>query len=122
MSNGCLSFAAGSHKREPVRRRLVRKTDSAGKAVGTHFIANDGPKFPADLEQEQVNEGRKEEYTIGEVKAGSLVLIHGNILHQSEANKSGKSRFIYTFHVIEGENKYDEMNWLQPPKEGFSKL
>jgi phytanoyl-CoA hydroxylase len=52
-----------------------------------------------------------------------LVLIHGNILHKSEKNVSQKGRIIYTFHVIEGEGAaYDERNWLQPPKEGFTKL
>jgi phytanoyl-CoA hydroxylase len=59
---------------------------------------------------------------MGEVKAGTLVLIHGNILHKSEKNTSGKSRNIYTFHVIEGDQQYDGRNWLQPPKQGFSKL
>jgi ectoine hydroxylase-related dioxygenase (phytanoyl-CoA dioxygenase family) len=58
------------------------------------------------------------------VKAGSLVLIHGNLLHKSEKNLSQKGRIIYTFHIIEGAEgfEYDERNWLQPPKEGFTKL
>jgi len=42
---------------------------------------------------------------------GTLVVIHGNVLHKSEANRSLKSRYIYTFHVIEGDAKYDEKNW-----------
>jgi len=63
-----------------------------------------------------------EKFVLGEVKAGSLVLIHGNILHKSERNLSPRSRFIYTFHVIEGENEYDEKNWLQPTEKGFSRL
>jgi phytanoyl-CoA hydroxylase len=65
---------------------------------------------------------REEKYDMGEVKAGTLVLIHGNILHKSEKNTSGNSRNIYTFHVIEGDHLYDERNWLQPPAHGFSKL
>jgi phytanoyl-CoA hydroxylase len=40
-----------------------------------------------------------EEFVMGEVKKGSLVLIHGNVLHKSERNLSSRSRFIYTFHV-----------------------
>ncbi|KAF2194909.1 phytanoyl-CoA dioxygenase family protein [Zopfia rhizophila CBS 207.26] len=129
-SNGCLSFAAGSQKREPVRKRFVR-TGEEGKE-GTGFIDNEGTRFPRGQEPVQngaVNGspsngggGGEEEYTMGEVKAGTLVLIHGNLLHKSERNVSGKSRFIYTFHVIEGDQKYDERNWLQPPQEGFSKL
>jgi ectoine hydroxylase-related dioxygenase (phytanoyl-CoA dioxygenase family) len=59
-----------------------------------------------------------------DIKAGSLVLIHGNVLHKSEKNTSPNSRYAYTFHVIEGAEgwEYDARNWLQPPVEGFSKL
>jgi phytanoyl-CoA hydroxylase len=121
--NGCLSFAAGSHKRASIEKRFVR----TGK--GTGFMANEGARFPQIL-QNGVNGSEKdyevvdkeETYDMGEVKAGTLVLIHGNILHKSEKNTSGKSRNIYTFHVIEGDQKYDERNWLQPPAQGFSKL
>jgi len=42
---------------------------------------------------------REESFVMEEVKRGSLVLIHGNVLHKSEKNLSEKSRFIYTFHV-----------------------
>lgn len=119
--NGCLSFASGSHKRSPISRRFVR-TGERGKE-GTGFITNDGARFPENLQGGAATKGEAEEvYTMGEVKAGTLVLIHGNVLHRSERNLSQKSRFIYTFHVIEGNNKYDERNWLQPPDQGFSKL
>ncbi|KAH7371663.1 phytanoyl-CoA dioxygenase family protein [Pyrenochaeta sp. MPI-SDFR-AT-0127] len=129
--NGCLSFAAGSHRRAPVEKRFVR-TGKAG-AEGTGFIDNEGARFPKGLRTERdgaVN-GEKDDYEVvekeerydmGEVKAGTLVLIHGNILHKSEKNTSGKSRNIYTFHVIEGNERYDERNWLQPPEQGFSRL
>jgi ectoine hydroxylase-related dioxygenase (phytanoyl-CoA dioxygenase family) len=120
VENGCLSFAAGSHRREPIRKRFVRT--GAADSEGTGFVDNEGAQFPRNLQLAQNGEVKKETYTMGEVKAGTLVLIHGNILHKSERNVSGKSRFIYTFHVIEGEEKYDERNWLQPPKEGFSRL
>ena len=121
--NGCLSFAKGSHKRAPVKTRLVRK---AGE--GTGFEDVEGAQFPDGLEVEEMAKGNEvveeedDVYELGEVKAGSLVLIHGNLLHKSEKNLSGKSRFIYTFHCIEGENEYDEKNWLQPPDKGFSRL
>lgn len=114
VENGCLSFAKGSHKRAPIKSRFIRK------GSGTDFEENEGGQFPVGLDATVAD--KAEEYTLGEVKAGTLVLIHGNILHKSEKNTSGKSRFIYTFHMIEGENDYDGKNWLQPPKEGFSKL
>ncbi|CAD6913425.1 unnamed protein product [Tilletia laevis] len=63
---------------------------------------------------------------VEECQAGSLVLIHGSVLHKSERNRSDRSRFIYTFHMIEAEEhgaKYDERNWLQPTERmPFSRL
>lgn len=123
VENGCLSFAAGSHKRAAIEKRFIRK-DVYGED-GTGFEDVSGARFPKGLETEKEKSG-EEVYTMGEVKAGSLVLIHGNILHKSERNLSSKSRFIYTFHVIEGaeEWQYDKKNWLQPPGsgEGFTRL
>jgi len=116
VKNGCLSFAKGSHKRSPITQRFVRKDG------GTGFADNQGKKYPTELGEEGQDAIEDEEYTLGEVKAGTLVLIHGNILHKSEKNSSDKSRYIYTFHMIEGEHEYDEKNWLQPPEKGFSKL
>lgn len=113
--NGCLSFARGSHRRAPVRQRFVRLPEG-----GTGFVQNEGSKFPEG--QEYGEDEIEEEYTVEEVKAGTLVIIHGNVLHKSEKNTSNKSRFIYTFHVIEQSSRYDEKNWLQPPKDGFSRL
>ena len=117
VDNGCLSFAPGSHKRAPIRDRFVRSSDGRG----TTFAPNTTSEWPENIEQ---NGGVLDEevYELGEVKAGTLVLIHGNILHKSEQNTSKKGRMIYTFHCIEGEHAYDERNWLQPPEGGFTKL
>lgn len=119
VENGCLSFARGSHRRTPVARRMVRKRGGNG----VEFVDVEGARFPEGFEVEEKEKEKEEEvYTLGEVKAGTLVLIHGNLLHQSEKNLSAKSRFIYTFHLIEGENEYDGRNWLQPPEKGFTRL
>jgi phytanoyl-CoA hydroxylase len=123
--NGCLSFAAGSHKRAPIRSRFVRTSppsdsSSEEEATGTTFAENSGSQWPSNLTEDTTV--KKEVYELGEVKAGTLVLIHGNLLHKSEKNTSMKGRMIYTFHCIEGGNDYDGRNWLQPPNEGFSKL
>lgn len=117
IDNGCLSFAKGSHKRAPVKSRFVRKEEG-----GTGFEDVAGAKFPEHMDIEEVENDEEGGYELGEVKTGTLVLIHGNLLHKSERNLSGKSRFIYTFHVIEGENDYDGRNWLQPPEKGFTRL
>ncbi|KAF3915077.1 hypothetical protein ABW21_db0206920 [Orbilia brochopaga] len=119
--NGCLSFIPKSHRYSPVTKRLVRLN---GGADGTGFT--DIPPTNAKDVGEGVPppEAGKQEYVMGEVKAGTLVVIHGSVLHKSERNTSDKSRWIYTFHMIEGGEgyKYDELNWLQPTGEGFSRL
>lgn len=98
---------------------------SAGNA-GTEMVTNTGSRFPpgsAYGEDKKPAGVGSEGFVAGEVKAGDLVLIHGNLLHKSEKNLSQKGRIIYTFHCIEGEGAtYDERNWLQPPAEGFTRL
>ena len=66
--NGCLSFAKGSHRRTPVTTRLVRQDG------GTGFQENEGASFPKDMTLERSTGDKPEHYTLGEVKAGSLVL------------------------------------------------
>ncbi|KAF3198389.1 hypothetical protein TWF106_004613 [Orbilia oligospora] len=124
ITNGCLGFIPASHKYSPITNRLVRIN---GGADGTGF-ENIPETWPADVpaphptqeEREKLAEEKK--YQLAEVKAGTLVLIHGSVLHKSERNRSLNSRWIYTFHMIEGEYEYDAKNWLQPSEGGFSRL
>lgn len=52
------------------------------------------------------------------VKKGSMVVIHGEVVHKSEHNKSNKSRQIYTFHMFDQKNTtYSKQNWLQATAE-----
>ncbi len=119
VDNGCLSFAPGSHRRASIKERFVRKADNSGTTFEP--VSEDG-QWPRNFEHEASLD--KEDYVLGEVKAGSLVLIHGNILHKSEKNTSQKGRIIYTFHLIEGNEHFDEKNWLQIPggPTAFTKL
>lgn len=126
VGNGTLGFYKGSHLGRNgggISRRFVRKSGEG--ETGTEFVVNDGPSLPRGMDDGQEGGGANEEDPeILDVKAGSLVLIHGNVLHKSEKNTSPNSRFAYTFHVIEGGEGwvYDERNWLQPPEKGFSRL
>ncbi|KAL4799701.1 hypothetical protein BDV19DRAFT_384989 [Aspergillus venezuelensis] len=125
VGNATLGFYPGSHRRRSggVKRRFVRKYNEKGDGVGTEFVENTGDQFPKALDVEE-DDGELGEPEVSEIKAGSLVLIHGNVLHKSERNTGDKSRYAYTFHVIEGGKgwEYDGRNWLQPPEQGFSKL
>ncbi|OZJ06355.1 hypothetical protein BZG36_00697 [Bifiguratus adelaidae] len=104
--NGCLYFLPKSHKTHPVQRRFVRvekQGPDMSTVTGTTFVGGDEYKVPEDA------------FVKAECKAGTLVLIHGSTVHKSGPNYSDKSRYVYTFHVIEGEATYDDKNWLQIP-------
>ncbi|KAG5998982.1 hypothetical protein E4U43_002327 [Claviceps pusilla] len=141
LENGCLSFWPGSHLWAGVEKRLVRRTRTRdvengppeGADTGTEMVDNDGSWFPRGSTRSGQTTSRPVgghagqeaacNYVPGEVNAGDLVLIHGNLLHKSERNTSNKGRIIYTFHIIEGHDRtYDERNWLQPTEAGFTKL
>lgn len=97
-TNGCLWFIPGSHKTTPITRRFIRDPNG----TGTIFTGDEELKFDAT------------QYVMSPVKAGTLVLIHGSVIHKSAPNYSKDSRYIYTFHVIEGNTNYPADNWLQP--------
>ncbi|BGP43813.1 hypothetical protein JCM10450v2_008011 [Rhodotorula kratochvilovae] len=106
--NGCLSFVPGSHKINQLTKRLVRVP-----AGGTDIVPVSGMEdAPAvDWNADGV------EWVAAPCEAGDLVLIHGAVIHRSERNLSQKSRFIYTFHCIEGSARWLDDNWLQPTPE-----
>ncbi|KAF4519550.1 hypothetical protein B566_EDAN004754 [Ephemera danica] len=98
--NGCLWIAPGSH-RGGVHRRYVRNPDPTSDELLIYTAP--APMYP------------NSNFRAVPVKKGSCVLIHGQVVHHSEPNRSDKPRHAYTFHVVEQKNtKYAEDNWLQP--------
>ncbi|XP_033095986.1 phytanoyl-CoA dioxygenase domain-containing protein 1-like [Anneissia japonica] len=96
LENSCLHFIPGSHK-NGVSRRMIKAEDG----VSTTFV---GPLLEFD----------NDKFIPAEVEKGSLVLIHGEVVHKSEHNYSEKSRHVYTFHIAETEDtKWSKENWLQ---------
>ncbi|XP_037082660.1 phytanoyl-CoA dioxygenase domain-containing protein 1-like [Pollicipes pollicipes] len=97
--NGCLWFAPGSH-RDPLTRRFVRNPDPSG------------PRLVFRGEQTQLEQAA---FVPEEVRRGDCVFISGRVHHCSSANRSTRSRHIYTFHVVETQDtQYAADNWLQP--------
>ncbi|SNX84479.1 related to phytanoyl-CoA dioxygenase family protein [Melanopsichium pennsylvanicum] len=134
LSNGCLSFLPGSHRfpknvnPPPAASSTCRPLDQhnqefgIARGVNKRFVRKNpknpdaGTTFQHFSEQEESKWNHKLA-KVEECKAGTLVLIHGSVLHKSEQNLSNQSRFIYTFHMIEGDvekARYDNLNWLQP--------
>ncbi|KAJ1809065.1 hypothetical protein LPJ75_004460, partial [Coemansia sp. RSA 2598] len=112
VTNGCLEVVLGSHRYSPVTRRFVRKQEStvlaSGESVpdGTEFVSVE-PAFSlfppvrdcGQARPEPMPDPQSDECRPLEVSAGSLVLIHGQLLHRSSHNYSDRSRWIYTFHI-----------------------
>ncbi|XP_068663919.1 phytanoyl-CoA dioxygenase [Aristolochia californica] len=94
INNGCLWAIPGSHK-DGLVRRFIRDEN------GVHF---DGPSPSYD----------QKDFVPIEVKAGSLVVLHGDLIHQSFENQSSKSRHAYSIHAVETDGcVWAKENWLQ---------
>ncbi|XP_054273261.1 phytanoyl-CoA dioxygenase domain-containing protein 1 homolog isoform X2 [Macrosteles quadrilineatus] len=107
LENGCLWFVRGSHC-SGVHRRFIRNPDN----TSADLLIYDKPP------QIYPNSAFRSE----PVKKGTCIVIHGQVVHKSEHNKSQKSRHAYTFHVIDAKNsKYSQENWLQT-EEGFKSV
>ncbi|XP_051694491.1 phytanoyl-CoA dioxygenase domain-containing protein 1 isoform X2 [Oryctolagus cuniculus] len=98
LENGCLWFIPGSHT-SGVSRRMVRAP------AGTRFLGAE-PERDHSL------------FVPTPVRRGALVLIHGEVVHKSEQNRSARSRHAYTFHLMEASGTtWSHENWLQPTAE-----
>lgn len=123
ISNGCLSFLPESHKlNQPIAKRFVRKSDNSGTTFESMLSGEQANSAEEKSKRDWDGPRYRAHWKVEECDAGTLVLIDGAVIHRSEKNLSDKSRFIYTFHMIEGQAKYDERNWLQTPGRPFSQL
>lgn len=101
--NGCLWVLPESHKTKIINRFKLNKKNSE-------------LYYEPPINYEYLNKIWPEDKFIPlEVKKGCLVILHGNIVHKSDENKSNISRHAYTFHVIDAQSKWSEENWLQYP-------
>ncbi|KAF2830261.1 phytanoyl-CoA dioxygenase, partial [Ophiobolus disseminans] len=114
-NNGCLAVVPGSHRVAPIIRRC--RGDEKGMP---EFEALKEPIFAdihgvsADAPTPEKNDKGDFVYKELEVEAGTLVLMHGNLMHTSAANRSEKSRVAFNFGVVEGGLEWKEDNYLQP--------
>ncbi|KAL8778641.1 MAG: hypothetical protein Q9213_007331 [Squamulea squamosa] len=92
--NGCLEVAMGSHLTSPLRQRLVGCEDGVPR-----FVELDTPLWAKGSVGKMDGEY---EYQALEVKKGTLILFHGNLMHRSGKNGSGRNRMAYTFSIVEG--------------------
>ena len=104
--------------KEPLRQRLVHGDNGLPK-----FENLEEPLWAREVQNPGVDvEKTTDEYQPLEVKKGTLVLFHGNLLHKSEINKSERNRVAYTFSIIEGDVECPGDNYLKPIEENFDSL
>ncbi len=99
LENGCLMAIPGSHKSELESLRFVRNA----KGTETFFIGEAGPQW--NLNQ----------MVPLEVACGSLIILHGALVHMSTPNRSRKSRHALVLHTVDGAAEWPADNWLQRP-------
>mmetsp|Transcript_18356 Transcript_18356/g.45052 ORF Transcript_18356/g.45052 Transcript_18356/m.45052 type:complete len:343 (-) Transcript_18356:2229-3257(-) len=106
--NGCLWVIPGSHA-TPIQKRFVRTVpfdEADTKTSGEARLQ----LVPFDKTMEELP---KEGGVPIETEAGDLVILHGQLVHWSEKNESGKSRHALMIHVIDDAARYPKDNWLQ---------
>ncbi len=96
LENGCLWGIPGLHKEASPRGRLARVGPNR-----TEFKVLNDQAWPEEKRQPL------------EVKAGTLIVLHGQFPHLSGPNNSNRSRHAYALHLIDGRCTYPRENWLQ---------
>jgi len=109
LENGCMWAIPGSHIKYPIQTRFVRTVDDGGKVTTTFVSADRKKEVPRQYEFPD------EEFVPLEFEKGSLVILHGGLVHRSSANTSAVPRHAYTLHVIESGRGcvWPADNWLQ---------
>ncbi|MGD9995754.1 MAG: phytanoyl-CoA dioxygenase family protein [Ilumatobacteraceae bacterium] len=99
LENGCLWASPGGHR---TTLRKIFKRAGVTDDDGTLFEILDPAPLPDPADLVPL-----------EVRAGTLVLLHGLLPHWSDVNRSATSRHAYSVHCIAADAEYPAWNWLQ---------
>lgn len=95
IENGCLCVLEQGHKL-PLKQRYLRTGTNSFE-----FKELDETIWPV------------EEGVPLEVKAGTLIVLHGMLPHMSKPNRTSESRQAFTLHYIDEASYYSKNNWLK---------
>lgn len=101
----------------PPRQRLITAEGGLPR-----FVDLDTPLGAKGVPATVAKVGATNEYKALEVKKGTLVLFHGNLMHKSGPNKSDVNRMAYTFSIINGNLECPDDSYTKPPDGTFEKL
>lgn len=99
--NGCLWAIPGSHT-AGVAGRFVLTPDRK-----TQWVGGKPPAYEA------FSDAGDTAYIPLEASAGTLVVLHGAVVHASAANTSQDSRHAYSVHYVDKASTWAPTNWLQ---------
>lgn len=91
--NGCLWIEPGSHRKDLTQR--MRREGNEVVFEGSPPDVDEGNLVPV------------------EVEVGSMVIMHGHVVHMSTKNESDRSRHAYTVHYVDLSCEWRRDNWLQ---------
>eukprot|EP00484_Ammonia_sp_Unknown_P030853 CAMPEP_0197053672 /NCGR_PEP_ID=MMETSP1384-20130603/27882_1 /TAXON_ID=29189 /ORGANISM="Ammonia sp." /LENGTH=353 /DNA_ID=CAMNT_0042486607 /DNA_START=91 /DNA_END=1152 /DNA_ORIENTATION=+ len=103
-SNGCIWLVPGSHKDAAIGlRNRFRRTQQDYEQTELVPLIEDGALS-------------KEGGIAVEAKCGDLLVLHGELVHWSDANLSDQSRHALMIHCVDGQYSWPKDNWLQYEK------
>ncbi|KAL8950200.1 MAG: hypothetical protein Q9222_003747 [Ikaeria aurantiellina] len=120
IENGCLRVAPGSHLTEPLHQRLIKQDNGQPnfEKLATPLWAKEAKERPEHAETQQ----KEYEYKPLEVKKGSLIVFHGNLLHKSGINLSQSNRIAYNFNIVDGSANIPEESYMKPADGKYTQL
>lgn len=110
--NGCLEVIPGSHKKVGLLNKFIKNPDEKEFNEGKRFIYTEpNPKYPT------------EGFVPVPLKAGSVMLIDGFLVHRATNSKAEEPRNIYAFQVYDSDKaQFSKQNWMDFNKETFLPL
>jgi len=112
IENGCLEIIPGSHKEQVAKTKFVRNPNKSEYDEGKRFVYTEGKgDFPT------------QGYVPVPLKAGSLLLMDGFVMHRATNCMASEPRNVFAFHVYDSESaEFSKNNWLQFNDKTFQPL
>jgi len=110
--NGCLEVIPGSHKKIGLLNKFIKNPNEKEYNEGKRFIYTEpNPDYPT------------EGFVPVPLKAGSIMLIDGFLVHRATNSTAEEPRNIYAFHVYDSDKaQFSKQNWMDYNKETFLPL
>ncbi|EFC36636.1 predicted protein [Naegleria gruberi] len=112
--NGCLYVLPGSHKWGCVKRwertPIEKENGSVEYEMKMRVEKPDLLPYTTEMDYDH------DKYISVEAKKGTLIILHGYLLHKSFENTSEKSREAYTLHILDSSRPLSKKSWIQPKR------